>query len=164
VTGTTSWERWLAEKDPETQERARVLLGKFRAAGCSADPEGWVTSEIDEDFAQLARFVFLRRVWEGEIEQWRGTTRLEGWPLAQKLVDGKGSMEDLAHLCGIVVTESVFDILTLVDDDFADLLDSDLPGWRLMEVDRSTGEMTGREVAALHESLSEVADEGDPFL
>jgi hypothetical protein len=161
---TSAWDRWLAAKDTKTEERARVLLERFRAAGCNDDPEGWVRSEIDEDIAQLARFVFLRRVWHDNIQHWRGTTRIDRWPLAQKLVAGEGSLEELAFLCGAIATETVRSMLDVLDDVLVDMTESESPGWRLMEVDRATGELTGRTVDALHESLSEVADPGDPFL
>jgi hypothetical protein len=36
---------------------------RFRQLG-AIDPESWARSETDEDIAQLARFVFLRQLWE----------------------------------------------------------------------------------------------------
>jgi len=60
------------------------------------------------------------------------------------------------------VSEAVWTTITLIDGIWVDdqVRDDQLPGWRLMEVDRQTGELTGREVAALHESLREVDPEG----
>jgi hypothetical protein len=53
----------------EQRRRAEALAGQFRGLG-AGDPEGWAASEVEEDIPQLARFLFLRRLWRG-AEQWK---------------------------------------------------------------------------------------------
>ena len=60
---------WLAALDATTRSRAESLRNTFARLGAD-DPEGWARSEIQENIAQLGRFVFLRGVWR-EIERWR---------------------------------------------------------------------------------------------
>lgn len=55
--------------DPEQRRRAEELAEKFRAVGAD-EPEGWAASEVEDDIPQLARFLFLRRLWRGAW-QWR---------------------------------------------------------------------------------------------
>lgn len=53
---------------PEDLRRAKALAEQFRAAGSEA-PEEWALSEVEDDVPQLARFLFLRRLWRG-AEEW----------------------------------------------------------------------------------------------
>lgn len=46
-----------------------ALAETFRALG-AGDPEGWAASEVEEDIPQLARFLFLRRLWRSAW-QWK---------------------------------------------------------------------------------------------
>jgi hypothetical protein len=52
-----------------------ALVEKFRALG-AGDPEGWAASEAEEDIPQLARFIFLRRLWRSA---WQWTLPPEEW-------------------------------------------------------------------------------------
>lgn len=54
----------FAHLSPEDQRRAGALAERFRAAGAE-EPEGWAASEVEDDVPQLARFIFLRRLWRG---------------------------------------------------------------------------------------------------
>lgn len=45
------------------------LVETFRALG-AGDPEAWAASEVEDDIPQLARFLFLRRLWRGAW-QWK---------------------------------------------------------------------------------------------
>jgi hypothetical protein len=56
----------LSEAD---RTRAEELAERFRAAGAE-QPDGWAASEVEEDIPQLARFIFLRRLWRGAW-QWK---------------------------------------------------------------------------------------------
>lgn len=58
----------LAYLDPDQRRRLAELTETFRALG-AGDPEGWAASEVTENIPQLARFLFLRRLWSGG-EQW----------------------------------------------------------------------------------------------
>lgn len=48
--------------------RAEALAEEFRRLG-AGDPEAWALSEVEDGIPQLARFVFLRRLWRG-AEEW----------------------------------------------------------------------------------------------
>lgn len=55
--------------DGEKRRRAEALAEKFRAVGAD-EPEEWAASEVEADIPQLARFLFLRRLWRG-AGQWK---------------------------------------------------------------------------------------------
>lgn len=59
----------FAHLDAEQRRRAEALAERFRAAGAQA-PEEWAASEVEDDIPQLARFLFLRRLWRG-AGQWK---------------------------------------------------------------------------------------------
>jgi len=164
MSSSPSWDEWLATKDEATKRQALALLERFHKLG-SDDPESWVRSEIDEDIAQLARFLVLRLIWEQELQPLR-----EGkLPYATRLAEAEADLDLVREVCEAVAGGLLFSVLTLIDGDWVDdrLSDPDMPGWRLMEVDRKTGELTGRDVGALHESVDEVDPEGrdgDPFV
>ncbi|HLM69491.1 MAG TPA: hypothetical protein VK358_18260 [Longimicrobium sp.] len=48
--------------------RAESLAVTFRGLG-AGEPEAWALSEVEDGIPQLARFVFLRRLWRG-AEEW----------------------------------------------------------------------------------------------
>lgn len=48
----------------EDRRRAEALAARFRALG-AGEPEAWALSEVEENIPQLARFIFLRRLWRG---------------------------------------------------------------------------------------------------
>ncbi len=47
--------------------RAASLAEQFRALGAE-EPEAWALSEVEDGIPQLARFIFLRRVWRSALE------------------------------------------------------------------------------------------------
>lgn len=59
----------FAHLSPEDRRQVEALAAKFRAAGAE-EPEAWAVSEVVEEIPQLARFLFLRRVWRS-AEQWK---------------------------------------------------------------------------------------------
>jgi hypothetical protein len=65
----------LAHLPPEDRRFAEELAEQFRAHG-AGDPEGWAASEVEEDIPQLARFLFLRRLWRSA---WQWKQRPEAW-------------------------------------------------------------------------------------
>jgi hypothetical protein len=65
----------FAHLSPEDQRRAQALAERFREAGAE-QPEGWAASEVEDDIPQLARFIFLRRLWRGA---WQWTQPPEEW-------------------------------------------------------------------------------------
>jgi hypothetical protein len=60
---------------PEDQRRAQALAERFRVAGAE-HPDGWAVSEVEDDVPQLARFIFLRRLWRGA---WQWKQPPEAW-------------------------------------------------------------------------------------
>jgi hypothetical protein len=59
----------FARLDREQRRRAEALAEQFRAAG-AGEPEEWAVSEAAENIPQLARFLFLRRLWRSAW-QWK---------------------------------------------------------------------------------------------
>jgi len=59
----------FAHLSPEDRRRAGGLAERFRAAG-AGEPEAWALSEVEDDIPQLARFLFLRRLWRS-AEEWK---------------------------------------------------------------------------------------------
>jgi hypothetical protein len=157
-----TWEEWLAGLDNERRSRALALVERFQTAGC-ASPGDWVRSEIDEDIPQLARYLFLRLLWDDRLQPWRTGAAFAELPQARALLDSGTDLARLLELLVLVVSDTVWRTLTLLDRAWVHprIDDRALPGWRLMEVGGGTGELTGRELVALHESLREVDPEGD---
>jgi hypothetical protein len=113
--------------------------------------------------------MFLRLLWDDRLQPWRTGAAFAELPEARALVDSGTDLAQLLELLIIVVSDTVWRTLTLLDRAWVHpLVDHPaLPGWKLMEVDGGTGEVTGRELAALHESLREAdpqGDEGHPLL
>lgn len=51
----------------DDRRRAQALAEQFRALAAE-EPEAWALSETEENIPQLARFIFLRRLWRGADE------------------------------------------------------------------------------------------------
>jgi hypothetical protein len=135
------------------------------------DPEVWADSEINEDFAQLARAILLRRLWPQVID--RFATDLSWIDFAMSGREGDDALftdasaalsaalaagvskEDLGKISRSVAFAAVADTLYRIDER-ADYDFDDGPGWMLIEMDQSTGRPTGRDVGGLHESILEV--------
>ena len=59
----------FAGLDAGQRRRAQELAGTFRDLG-AGEPEVWAASEVEDDIPQLARFLFLRRLWRS-AGQWK---------------------------------------------------------------------------------------------
>lgn len=59
----------FAHLNPRNRHLAEALAEKFRAVGAE-EPDDWAASEVEEDIPQLARFLFLRRLWRS-AQQWK---------------------------------------------------------------------------------------------
>jgi hypothetical protein len=166
VSGTNdflqSWKRRriesLAASDREAFEE---LTAWFQAKGAS-EPGDWAFSEIREDIAQAARFLFLRGVWRNMQEA--SSQALEG-EVGRKLVRDGADASQLRRLVQQALYSLAFGLVflldepdgtswTLTDGSFASDVSHDDRRWRLMEV-CADGELTGRDVGGLHESLSD---------
>jgi hypothetical protein len=58
----------FAHLSPAERTRAQSLAETFRGLGAE-EPEAWALSEVEDGIPQLARFIFLRRLWRG-AEEW----------------------------------------------------------------------------------------------
>lgn len=154
--------------DPE-QRRAR-LVRVFTALG-AADPEVWADSEVDEDIAQVSRFLFLRGVRQAAA-RWEQPGAVRQLLDDPQHADVRAQFEaagveprTLALFARQVAHATAFDLAyRLADSDFVDHdpedpggyppeeLRGELPGWCLVETTPS-GEHTGRHVDSLHEEI-----------
>ncbi|WP_405937040.1 hypothetical protein OG338_10395 [Streptomyces sp. NBC_00726] len=141
------------------------LVRLFDALGAE-DPEGWAESEAEEGLPQLARFRFLRLVWQ-DIDAWSVTA--SEWVAAYRRAGAAGGAveravrlgltpEELGEIAREVARETAFALLQGLDDpergDEPDEVAGRLPGWTLTELS-ACDEPTGRALGALHEDLNE---------
>ncbi len=159
------------EATPPSTTKANQLLSIMRALGAS-DPDSWVQSEFEENIPQLARFLVLRHLWSRTINRYRDKTSWIPSSIGQAerdptgmfadaglalrhMVDAGVNMQDIGNLARCIAYEAVFDVLDIIDDGYdgeARASDPTAPGWALMETD-DQGELTGRQVSALHEDI-----------
>ncbi len=147
------------------------LTALFRALGADGDAPDWAESEAEEGLPQLARYRFLRTVWQdvdawgAEAPRWVAAYRSDG--VAAGAVDRALAAgltpEDLGELAREVARETAFGMLyALADPTDGSLpaeIEAQLPGWRLAELDPA-GEPTGRHLDALHEDFADVEPKG----
>ncbi|WP_433398372.1 hypothetical protein [Streptomyces sp. CA-146814] len=147
------------------------LTALFRALGADDDAPDWAESEAEEGLPQLARYRFLRTVWQ-DVDAW--TTEAPRWVSAYRS-DGVAAgavdralaagltPEDLGELAREVARETAFGVLYALADPADGSLPAEveeqLPGWRLAELD-SAGEPTGRHLEALHEDFAGLEPKG----
>jgi hypothetical protein len=139
-----TWDAWLAALDAPTRSRAASLRDTFARSG-AGDPEGWGSSEVDENIPQLGRFVFLRAVWR-EIERWRDHDAV-----ARLSEDASDEAIQLAARAAFDVASAIVQLIDNEED-----IDSPepMPGWLPIECD-GDGQPTGRVLGGLHESVLE---------
>ncbi|MFE7484147.1 hypothetical protein [Streptomyces sp. NPDC057552] len=147
------------------------LTALFRALGADGDAADWAESEAEEGLPQLARYRFLRTVWQ-DVDAW--TTEAPRW-VASYRTDGVAAgavdralaagltPEDLGELAREVARETAFGVLHALADPADGSLPAEvedqLPGWRLAELDPA-GEPTGRHLYALHEDFADLEPKG----
>lgn len=146
------------------------LAGLFTALGAD-DPEGWADSEVEEGIPQLARYRFLRMIWQ-DIDVW--STAAPDWVAAYREEGLAGGAVERAVRLGLsdaelgeiareVAKETAFGLLHgMADPSDGDLppeVERRLPGWCLAELSPE-GEPTGRVLEALHEDLDELEPQG----
>ena len=120
-------------------------------------------SEIDEGIPQMARYLFLRRLWAEAVNSWREPGAAETFPVAHRLIEAGGERADLAEFARAVAVETISFVAYALDEGYAADLDiPGLPGWRLEETDATDDRgLTGRHVVALHESVLETDPSGE---
>lgn len=146
------------------------LAGLFTALGAD-DPEGWADSEVEEGIPQLARYRFLRMIWQ-DIDVW--STAAPDWVASYREEGLAGGAVERAVRLGLsdaelgeiareVAKETAFGLLHgMADPSDGDLppeVERRLPGWCLAELSPE-GEPTGRVLEALHEDLDELEPQG----
>ena len=171
-----TYEEWLAGLTQAERERALKLAEQFRANGC-ATPELWVRSEVSEAFCQFATYLILSKIWRCEIDhpwsetpetwikefsQTVGQTRLPVFDDAaaalQRLQEAQVSAKDLGAVARLVAYSTAFGVLNLLDEGSNRHAVGETPGWSLRETD-AEGNLTGRSVEGLHESLLSIHEE-----
>ncbi|MFF1925601.1 hypothetical protein ACFVW8_34140 [Streptomyces sp. NPDC058221] len=146
------------------------LTGLFEALGAD-DAAGWAESEAEENIPQLARYRFLRMVWQ-DIDAWSAAA--PDWVEAYRK-DGPagGAVEralrlgltagELGEIAREIAKETAFGLLhglaDPADGDLPPETEARLPGWCLAELSPE-GRPTGRILGALHEDLDEVEPQG----
>ncbi len=136
---------------PPTNRRTQ-LADAMQAAGC-VDPRDWVSSELDENIPQFARFLLLRdvhhladAVQDTLAEAVYDRPDLQDTLTALQAAVAPAALEALLLAYGRALGNGF--VMTL--DDGAMAQGADTPGWQLMETD-ADGEPTGRLVQGLHE-------------
>nr|WP_199884526.1 hypothetical protein [Streptomyces sp. CB02488] len=146
------------------------LIGLFEALGAD-DAAGWAESEAEENLPQLARFRFLRMVWQ-DIDAWSAAA--PGWVGAYR-EDGPAAAavgralrlgltpDELGEIAREIAKDTAFGLLQGLagpaDGDLPPGTEARLPGWCLAELSPE-GRRTGRVLDALHEDLDEVEPQG----
>ena len=124
----------------------------MRALGAD-DPEGWASSELDEDIAQEARWLVIRQVRDAVT--WT-SDRLAAYPAVRALVDAGADVNLVLAAVREVAREAAFSVLDVIDDGEDGDAPEDAPRWVLLEVradDEGDDILTGRDVGGLHEDL-----------
>jgi hypothetical protein len=127
-------------------------LTRRMAALGAPDPASWAESEIGENIAQQARYIFLRSVWPNMIDPYSDESVVRRIPAAARLLDAGATMADLSTALRAVAYETAFGVVERIDEGHDPDAPDDSPGWALMETD-SEPKLTGRDVVGLHESL-----------
>jgi hypothetical protein len=139
------------------------LTQRLRELG-APDPENWASSELHEDIPQTAAFVAMRNLWPDLIHPWRDPEVLARVPASRALLDAGVAPEVVSKAMCVAAFQGV--IGTLWELAGGDETPAGAPWVRLMEV-APDGQLTGRAVGGLHESLLSIdptGEEGADFL
>src|SRR5215469_18717901 len=85
-------DRTVAEQDARLSE----LTARMEQLGTDG-PAGWARSEVQENIAQQARYLFLRRLWPEAIDGWRDPAVLSRVPAAANVLEQGASPGDLSR-------------------------------------------------------------------
>lgn len=135
-----------------TVEREYDLAERMRELGAE-DPEEWAASELDEDIAQEARWLVIRRVREAIT--WTNEN-VRNVPEVAALLDAGADAGLVLVAMREVARETAFAVFDVIDEGADADAPDDAPGWVLMET--RLGEdggvsFSGRDLGGLHESL-----------
>jgi hypothetical protein len=151
----------FAHLSAEDRLRAEALADRFRELDAD-DPEAWALPEVEDDVPQLARFIFLRRLWLNGVLWYREPA---GWfapdpdppPLAERenpfqaaheamgrILAAGADPHDLRRVARAIFVDTLFDVVHAIDEGADPSAGPGMPGWLLAEVDGDTEESTGR--------------------
>jgi len=140
----------------DSDEDALAALTQGMAELRAPEPGSWASSEIMEKIPQQARYLVLRRIWADALMPWRDPGMLRRNQTLAQLLDRGTDEELLAKALREVVFNAVSGVIMIIDEGYDPDAPGNAPGWTLAETG-SGGEVTGRQVSGLHESLLEVA-------
>lgn len=138
----------MAEPDARLSE----LTARMEQLGAD-DPAGWARSEIQENIAQQARYLFLRRLWPEAIDGWRDPAVISRVPATARVLGQGANPSDLSRALRLAAYEAVFTVLSILDEGYDPDAPEDAPDWRLMETGPPSDQLTGRDVGGLHEDI-----------
>ena len=163
---------WPPHLTAEQQAHLERLTAVIERIGVS-DAQSWALSEVLEQIPQAARAMFLRMAWRNVIEPFRDPKWIdehlelyrkdptgplaEGRAAIERMLEARVAREDIALVAWTVAVQTVFNLLYHMGD-YESV--EGAPGWSLLETDPETGQMTGRLIDGLHESLLETDPAG----
>jgi hypothetical protein len=152
------------------------LTALFRKLGAE-DPEGWARSQIEQNFPQLARFLFLRQAWKLVINEddrkWISERRHinsdepagDIGPAITRILAAGVDENDLTRVVRIMQWELLFRLCYLLDDpdylrDDREIIEKEAGDivWCLFQVDDNGYPIAV--VDGLHESVLETEPTG----
>lgn len=136
----------------EPDARLSELTARMEQLGVD-DPAGWARSEITENIAQQARYLFLRHLWPEAIDGWRDPAVLSRVSATARMLEQGANPDDLSRAMRLAAYEAVFTVLSILDEGFDPDAPEGAPGWRLMETGPPSDQLTGRDVGGLHEDV-----------
>jgi hypothetical protein len=152
----TEWiEGWRRQSLDELAER-------FSSAGAD-EPSSWAGSELREDIAQFARYLFLRALW-GRVCGYLDDLTDE----VERIRTAGGNRDEMRRMLASNLYTLAFDVVYLLDEPDGTMEEDGTtvdvgpedPRWVLMEIGPD-GALTGRDVGGLHESLMETVPGGE---
>ena len=149
------------------RDRFEELTAWFADKG-ARDPGDWALSEVSEDIAQAARFLFLRAVWQNlhdvadeTLNSARGRSLIaDGADPDQLRSLVRSGLFALASRLLYLVDEPEGTSWPLPEGGFGSFVDRHDARWRLTET-TPEGDQTGRDVGALHESILDTGPDGN---
>jgi len=155
------WFDSLSEANQQNTRRISALLEEMGAQ----DPNSWARSEVSENLAQTARYIVLSRIRRETIDKWstpgeidRDSQYSDEYKSIVSQLKSLGASEDLlVQFAKNIAYSTAFSICYIIDEGVDPWGPEEAPGWSPVEIN-SEGELTGRDVGSIHESLSEVSN------
>jgi hypothetical protein len=74
-------------------------------------------------------------------------------PATARVLEQGADPSDLSRAMRLAAYEAVFTVLSILDEGYDPGAPEDAPGWRLMETEPASDQLTGRDVSGLHEDV-----------